>query len=102
MANQVAWITFAPISNLAIDYFGISLLQLNMLSIVYFIIYVVFVFLGSWTLDHKSLRFAVCFGGFCTFIGGWIRVFGYFGYAGCMVGQIIAAFGQPFLLAAPP
>ena len=57
--SQQLWITFAPISSYVEDYYHVSASTVNMLSIVYMIIYIPFVFLSSWVIDHKGLKTGV-------------------------------------------
>jgi len=77
-------------------------LDVNMLSIVYMIVYASTTFFASWSLDHKSLRFGFICGSILTLLGGWLRVLSFYGYGYCMLGQTIAAIGQSFILNAPP
>ena len=41
-------------------------------------------------------------GTFATVIGAWIRVLGQWSFWPVLIGQVIAAMGQPFILNAPP
>jgi hypothetical protein len=56
LTNAVQWITFAPISALVIDYYGISSFSVNMMSLVYMIVYIPFNAPSSWIVDSKSLQ----------------------------------------------
>eukprot|EP01118_Nematostelium_gracile_P008576 TRINITY_DN2839_c0_g1_i5.p1 TRINITY_DN2839_c0_g1~~TRINITY_DN2839_c0_g1_i5.p1 ORF type:complete len:452 (+),score=31.31 TRINITY_DN2839_c0_g1_i5:30-1358(+) len=105
LMTSVVWITFAPIYKLAEEFYGVGYVEINMLSVVFLVVYVLLVFPSMWVLDHWSLRGGVRVGVVLTVGGTWIRLLGSIaslGYPAALIGQIIAAAGQPFLLNAAP
>eukprot|EP01114_Cavostelium_apophysatum_P015978 TRINITY_DN4470_c0_g1_i2.p1 TRINITY_DN4470_c0_g1~~TRINITY_DN4470_c0_g1_i2.p1 ORF type:complete len:481 (+),score=61.94 TRINITY_DN4470_c0_g1_i2:51-1493(+) len=102
ICNAITWITFSPISDEVKDYWNVSITWVNMLSLVFMIAYVPFVFVASYALDHRGLRFGLLIGAFLTALGTWIRCVGKWNFYATFVGQTLCAIGQPFILNAPP
>jgi len=96
--NQLLWITFAPITGDATQYFRVSDLQIGVLSMSFMIVYIVISVPASWIIDKYGIRIGVGIGAAFTGIFGLIR-----GYAGTdynllLSAQIGIAIGQPFIL----
>lgn len=51
MSNCI-WLTFGPIADSAMAYFQVSAFEINMLSMVYLAVALVFTIPASWCLDH--------------------------------------------------
>lgn len=114
-ANQIMWVTFVPISNLAADYLGASTLQVNWLSIIWLVLYLPGTYLQAMLLDRYNLRTAVCIGAGMTVVGSLLRVLGAslrfaggkwaisegWQYAFQFIGQVIVAIVQPVFLNIP-
>jgi len=58
-ANALVWITFSPISDQVEAKFNISSTWVNMLSLVFMIVFVPITFPSAWLLDHLGLWFGV-------------------------------------------
>jgi len=104
MSNALLWITFAPISNHAQEFYGVSTIAINMMSVVFMIAYIPVVFPASYFLDVKGLRFGLLLGSGGNLLGSLLRITGtkhpqFFLVA---TGQTLAAIAQPFILNAPP
>lgn len=96
--NQLLWITFAPITSDASKFFGVSDLQIGILSMCFMIVYIVVSIPASWVIDKYGIRTGVGIGAAFTGIFGMLR-----GYAGTdynllLMAQIGIAIGQPFIL----
>lgn len=59
ISSAINWITFSAISNIAADYFHVSLTLVNFLSVIFYLAYVVVSLFSSWVLDTKGLRTGV-------------------------------------------
>lgn len=97
-SNQLLWITFAPITGEATNYYGVSDLQIGILSMCFMIVYIAVSIPASWIIDKYGIRIGVGIGALFTGIFGLLR-----GYAGTdynllLVMQIGIAVGQPFIL----
>eukprot|EP00002_Diphylleia_rotans_P018704 TRINITY_DN3617_c0_g1_i1.p1 TRINITY_DN3617_c0_g1~~TRINITY_DN3617_c0_g1_i1.p1 ORF type:complete len:448 (+),score=102.51 TRINITY_DN3617_c0_g1_i1:47-1390(+) len=104
VANAITWITFSPISDKVEEKYDVSFFWVNALSLVFMAVYIPVFFLASWTLDTYPLRYGLCIGAGLTAIGAWIRVGGDSPdtFWLVMLGQVVAAIAQPFILNAPP
>ncbi|MBN2092232.1 MFS transporter, partial [candidate division KSB1 bacterium] len=95
---QILWITFAPITSLAADFYGVNELRIGMLSMLFMIAFIPLSIPASWVIDTFGFKVAVSIGAVLMAVFGLLR-----GLAGanymvvfwCTIG--IAA-AQPFLL----
>ena len=53
------WLTYAPIPNETAAFYDISVNQVDMFSISYFIVSLLIGFLAIWLIERAGLRFAV-------------------------------------------
>ena len=97
-ANQLLWITFAPITGDATRYYGVSDLQIGILSMCFMIVYVVVSIPASWIIDKYGIRAGVGTGAVFTGVFGLIRGFAGTDYNMLLLAQIGIAIGQPFIL----
>ena len=97
-ANQLAWITFAPITSVAARYYGVSDLSIALLSMIFMIVYIVVSIPASWTIDTFGFKVAVGIGAVLTGVFGLIRGLAGDNYTLVLISQIGIAIGQPFIL----
>jgi sugar phosphate permease len=98
VANQMLWITFAPITIDATKFYGVSDLQIGILSMCFMIVYIVVSIPASWVIDTYGIRVGVGIGAVLTGVFGMMRGLIAPDYNLLLVSQIGIAFGQPFLL----
>jgi cyanate permease len=96
--NQLAWITFAPITGKAAEFYGVSDLGIGLLSMVFMIVYILVSIPASWAIDTFGIRTAVGIGVVLTGVFGLLRGLAAESYAWVLVSQIGLAVGQPFIL----
>jgi len=96
--NQLSWITFAPITTQAMNFYGVSDLEIGLLSLSFMAVYVVISFPASWIIDTYGIRVGVGIGAALTGLFGLLRGLTASSYAGILVAQIGIAIGQPFIL----
>lgn len=53
------WLTYAPIPHKTADFYNISLDQVDMFSISYFIVSLLIGFIAIWLIEKAGIRFAV-------------------------------------------
>jgi len=58
-ANQLLWITFASITADSTKYFGVSDLEIGLLSLSFMAVYIITAFPASWVIDTYGIRVAV-------------------------------------------
>jgi len=97
-ANQLLWISFAPITGTAAQFYGVSDLAIGLLSMIFMIVFIIASIPASWVIDTYGIRVGVGIGAVLTGAFGLLR--GVFGadYTGVLIAQIGIAIGQPFVL----
>jgi MFS family permease len=97
-AIEIQWLTFAPIARQARDFYGVSALQIDLLSLLFMAVFVLMALPASFILDNYGLRIGVGIGAVLTGIFGLVK--GFFGdsYMLVVFAQIMLAIGQPFIL----
>jgi MFS family permease len=98
LANQTLWITFAPITGSAAEYYGVSDLSIGLLSMSFMIVYIVVSIPASWTIDTYGIKGAVGIGAALTGVFGLLRGLLAPSYPLVLVSQVGIAVGQPFIL----
>ncbi len=96
--NQLMWITFAPITIRAADFYGVSDLSIGLLSMSFMIVYIVVSIPASWAIDTWGIRTAVGIGAVLTGVFGLLRGILAANYSLVLLAQIGIAIGQPFIL----
>lgn len=97
-ANQLLWITFAPISEEAASFFGVSDLMIGMLSTSFLIVYIVISIPASWIIDRYGIKVGAGISAILTGVFGLMRGMEGADYRLVLLSQIGIALGQPFLL----
>ena len=96
--NQLLWITFAPITADAVQFFGVSDLKIGILSMCFMIVFLVVSIPASWIIDTYGIRIGVGIGVAFTGIFGLLRGMVSDNYSLVLLFQVGIAIGQPFLL----
>src|SRR5512146_3453857 len=97
-ANQLLWITFAPVTTQAMQLYGVSDLAIGLLSLSFMVVYILVSFPASWVIDTYGIRAGVGIGAALTGVFGIVRGLGASHYGWVLAAQIGIAIGQPFLL----
>ena len=95
---QILWITYAPITSLAAEFYGVSDLQIGMLSMLFMIAFIPLSIPASWVIDTYGLRVAVSIGAGLMGIFGLVRGFAGPNYTLVFWSTVGIAIAQPFLL----
>lgn len=95
---QILWISFAPITGPAAQFYGVSDLQIGLLAMSFMIAFIPLSLPVSWLIDTFGFRLAVGVGAVLMGVFGILR-----GFAGANYGLVLAstigiAVAQPFLL----
>lgn len=96
--NQLLWITFAPITSLAAEYYKVSDLSIGLLSMIFMIVYIIVSIPASWIIDKYGIRIGVGIGVILTGVFGILRGFSSSDYTLVLISQIGIAIGQPFIM----
>lgn len=95
---QVLWITYAPITGLAAEFYAVTDLQIGLLSMVFMIAFIPFSIPASWVIDTYGFRKAVGIGAVLMGVFGLVRGFAGANYSLVLWSTIGIAVAQPFLL----
>jgi MFS family permease len=95
---QILWIAYAPITGLAADFYGVTDLQIGLLSMVFMIAFIPFSIPASWVIDTYGFRKAVGIGAVLMGVFGLTRGFVGADYNLVLWSTIGIAVAQPFLL----
>jgi cyanate permease len=98
LVNQLAWITFAPITGVAAAYYGVSDLSIGLLSMSFMLVFIFVSIPASWVIDTYGFRVGVGIGAVLTGVFGLLRGLGGQNYTLVLIAQIGIAVGQPFIL----
>jgi hypothetical protein len=95
---QTLWISYAPISSTAQEYYGVSSAAIGALAISFMLAYLPFSFVASQLITHRGFRFAAGLGALLAGVSGVAR--GLVGphYLLALLATVGAAIAQPFLL----
>jgi cyanate permease len=97
-ANQLLWITFAPITGPAASYYGVTDLAIGLLSMSFMVVYIVVSIPASWVIDTYGFRVGVGIGAVLTGGFGLMRGLLATDYTTVLIAQVGVAVGQPFIL----
>jgi len=98
IVNQLLWITFAPITSTAADFYQVSDLEIGLLSLSFMAVFIVMSIPASWVIDSRGLRLGVGIGAALTAVFGLMRGLAGASYNLVLISQIGIAIGQPFVL----
>ena len=97
-ANQLLWISYAPITGTAAQFYGVSDLAIGLLSMIFMIVFIIASIPASWVIDTYGIRVGVGIGAVLTGVFGLLRGVFAADYTGVLIAQIGIAIGQPFVL----
>jgi predicted MFS family arabinose efflux permease len=95
-ANQLLWLTYAPITTDAAEHFGVSEGTIGWLSQVFPLFYVVLALPAGLALD-RAFRSTLATAAWLTAVGGAVRLTSDT-FEAALAGQILIAIAQPFIL----
>jgi len=95
---QMQWIVFAPITSEAVDFYRVAPVQIDLLSLIFMIVYLFVSFPASYIIDTWGIRIGIGFGALLMGVFGLMK--GIYGtsYSMVVIAQIGIAVGQPFIL----
>lgn len=96
--TQVLWITFAPVTSAAAQFYGTSDLTIGLLSMSFMIVYIIVVLPSAWAIDTWGFRKAVGLGALLTAVFGLTRGIFASNFTLVFVSQVGLAAGQPFVI----
>ena len=95
---QMLWITYAPITGPAAQYYGVTDSQIGLLAMTFMIVYIPLSIPVSWVIDKYGFRLAVSIGAVLIGVFGITRGLAGANYTLVLASTIGIAIGQPFLM----
>lgn len=95
---QMQWITFAPITSEAVAFYNVPAMQIDLLSLIFMIVYIFISIPASYIIDTKGIRIGIGIGATLLGIFGFFKGFYGSNYIMVIIAQIGIAVGQPFIL----
>lgn len=95
---QIQWLTFAPIAKAAQTFYGVSALEIDLFSIVYLAVFIVFCIPSTYIINHYGIRKSIGLGAILTGIFGLTKGLFAANYTLALVSQIGLAFAQPLVI----
>lgn len=101
-ASANMWVTYASVTSSAASFYATpSTFGINVLSLLFMVIFIPMSPVSSWVLDTRGPRDSLVLGGGFNVLGAllkWISVYTSTPYATLIIGQIFGAIAQPFIL----
>lgn len=98
ICTEMFWLTLAPISSLAGEFYQVGNMEISMFTSSYMIMYIIFTIPASWIIDRFGYRKSLIIGALITAVFGILRSIFAADFTAVIVFQFIIAIGQPFLL----
>lgn len=95
---QVVWISYAPITNSAASFYGVSALGIGFMAMVFMIAYVPLAIPVAWAIDRWGFHKSVGFGSIAFALFALLRGLAGHSFAVAMIASIGLAAVQPFFL----
>ncbi|MGA8247743.1 MAG: MFS transporter [Nocardioides sp.] len=95
---QVLWISYAPITSVASDYYGVPEVAVGALAMSFMVAYLPLSMPASAAIAHRGFRAAVGFGSLLAGVAGVARGLAGSHYVPVLLATLGAAAAQPFLL----
>lgn len=104
-SNAMQWVTYAPIATSVTTYFSLDTYQLNMLSMIYEIIFIIGALLTCTVFESWGVRKGVLIGSFLNALGAVLKFApGLYlpSYVSVIIPQTFNSASQLFILSTPP
>src|SRR4030065_725821 len=95
---QILWITYAPITGPAAQYYGVTDSQIGLLAMTFMIVYIPLSIPASWVIDRDGFRLAVSIGAVLMGFFGITRGLAGANYTLVLLSTIGIGIAQPFLM----
>ena len=90
-----------PIAGSIENGYGVGSSVISTIGVIFMAVFVIFNFPANIALDTIGLRFGVILGTSLTVSGMWVKALINKSFYWVLIGQVLAAIGQPFLACAP-
>lgn len=101
IVNGMCWVVVTPISVPLQNAYNVSSALVAFIPMSYMLFFIFINFPSNWVLDTKGIKKGIIVGTALTCLGCGIRCMVKFSFYFVVVGQVVCAIAQPFLLNAP-
>lgn len=98
VSSEIFWLTFAPIATLAMDTYKVSSFSIDLFSMSYMFMYIIFTIPASWVIEKYGFKASIIIGSILTVVFGATRFVFAENFIIVLVSQFLLAAGQPFLV----
>jgi FLVCR family MFS transporter 7 len=98
VANELFWLTFAPIEKAACAFYNTSTMNIALFSISYMLMFIIFTMPASYVIEKYGYKVSVVIGTLLTVVFGAARYFFADSFIIVLIAQFLLAAGQPFLI----
>ncbi len=95
---QLQWLTFAPVEHIAMGIYHATTLQIDMLSLVFMFLFVIFSIPASYIIDTYGLRVGVGIGAVLVGVFGLLKGIYADSYLMVFISQLGLSIAQPFVM----
>ncbi len=95
---QLQWIIFAPITSEAVKFYNVPAMQIDLLSLIFMVVYIFISFPASYIIDTWGIRIGIGIGAVLMGVFGFMKGFYGANYDMVVIAQIGIAIGQPFVM----
>ena len=95
---QIQWLTFAPVAREARLVYGVTALQIDLLSMIFMGVFILICIPASYIIDTYGIRIGVGFGSVLIAVFGLLKGLYAHDYTMVVISQIGLAVAQPFIL----
>ncbi|XP_070106280.1 choline/ethanolamine transporter FLVCR2-like [Equus caballus] len=103
MCNAFQWIQYGSIKNIFMNFYGVSTVAIEWLSMCYMLIYIPLLVPGAWLLEKLSLSTITLIAAGLTCLGAWVKLGSLKPhlFPVTVLGQVICSVAQVFILGVP-
>jgi len=98
VVSNMLWTTYAPVTSLAMEFYGVDEFYIILISLMFLIVYIPITFLASWLIDKYNFKVGAGFGAVLMGVFGFLRYIADNNYVLALIFSIGIAIAQPFLL----
>ena len=96
VSSEIFWLSFAPIASFAQEYYHTSSLNINLFSMSYMLMYIIFTMPASYVIEKYGYKRSVMIGVVLTVVFGAARFLFAPQFIIVLISQFLLAAGQPF------
>ena len=98
MTSMICWMSLTAVAGPLQKGYGAGSVAIAALGFTFMLIFIPLLFPSMWLIEAKGLRVGTLVGMILTCTGMWVKCLLNVSFTYCLIGQVIAASGQPFLL----